>query len=76
MRVGELIETLKKHPENMRILVHGYEGGYWDAEVSEELTIHLHTNKDDLDLFGLHDDAVIQDDRDVEAILIQGRKEP
>lgn len=75
MRVRELIAALEEYPKDMRVIVKGYEGGYWDAGNLKRLKIHLHTNKKDLDLWGPHDDAAISDSRDVEALLIQGQIE-
>ena len=77
MKVRELIEALKEYPKDMRVIIKGYEGGYWDAGRLEKLKIHLFVNMNDLDLFGPHDDADMHKDRsyDVEVLLIRGQME-
>lgn len=41
MNVGELIEKLKQYPQDLRVVVHGYEGGYNDVDRFENLKIVL-----------------------------------
>jgi hypothetical protein len=41
MNVGQLIEQLKNYPQDLRVVVRGYEGGYNDVVQFENLKIVL-----------------------------------
>ena len=41
MNVGQLIEILKNYPQDLRVVVRGYEGGYNDVAIFEKLKIVL-----------------------------------
>lgn len=41
MTVAELIEKLKEYPQDLRVVVHGYEGGVNDVSHFKELEILL-----------------------------------
>ena len=36
MKIKELIEQLQKYPDNLRVLVNGYEMGYDDFEINTQ----------------------------------------
>lgn len=44
MTVAELIEKLKEYPQDLRVVVHGYEGGVNDVGYFEEMDIYLNYN--------------------------------
>lgn len=46
MTVAELIEELNKLPQDMLVLVPGYEGGYDNAEVQRNTAVLLNDNWD------------------------------
>ena len=41
MTVAELIEKLKEYPQDIRVVVRGYEDGVDDVERAEEIEIYL-----------------------------------
>ena len=41
MNVGQLIEQLKNYPQDLRVVVRGYEGGYNDVDTFENLKLVL-----------------------------------
>jgi hypothetical protein len=41
MNVGQLIEQLKNYPQDLRVVVSGYEGGYNDVDQFENIKIVL-----------------------------------
>jgi hypothetical protein len=43
--VKDLREMLEGRPDDMRIVVRGYEGGFKDIDVPEEIKIKLNVNK-------------------------------
>ena len=55
MTVQELIDKLQNHPPEMRVIIHGYEGGYHDVDHLEDTPIRL--NVHDQWYYGPHDDA-------------------
>jgi hypothetical protein len=55
MTVGELIEKLQQLDPDLYVFVHGYEGGYADASVSDIKDIALNVN--DEWYYGPHEDA-------------------
>lgn len=60
MTAGELIALLKEHPEDRRVVVQGYEGGYDDLAphqvVTLRLVLELNAGRDD-DRCGPHDEV-------------------
>lgn len=63
----ELIEALGQYPDDMRIVVWGYEGGYDDAVEIKKIPIKINANTKDY--LGKHDLAP-EDNADEYAILI------
>lgn len=62
MNVAQLIEKLKNYPQDLRVVVHGYEGGYDDVDTFENLKIVLDYNTawyygKHEDVCGIHDEA-------------------
>ena len=62
MNVGQLIEQLKNYPQDLRVVVNGYEGGYNDVDHFEKIKIVLDYNEvwyygKHEDVFGIHDEA-------------------
>jgi predicted metal-dependent TIM-barrel fold hydrolase len=47
MTIAELIEELKKYPQDTRVVVSGYEGGVDDVYYVEETEIYLKYNNAD-----------------------------
>jgi len=67
MTIKELIEKLKEYPENMRVILDGYEGGYEDIKIIRTLPIQFNVNSADWD--GPHDSCK-EDEKDETAIHI------
>jgi len=44
MTIAELIEKLKEYPQDLRVVVRGYEGGVDDVSCFEEMEIYLNYN--------------------------------
>ena len=55
MNVGQLIEKLKQYPQDLRVVVSGYEGGYNDVDNFENLKIVLDYH--DAWYYGKHESA-------------------
>ena len=55
MNVGQLIEQLKNYPQDLRVVVCGYEGGYNDVDTFENLKIVLNYHEEWY--YGKHEDA-------------------
>jgi len=55
MTVAELIEKLKEYPQDLRVVVRGYEGGINDVSHFKELEILLDYN--DAWYYGKHEEA-------------------
>jgi len=55
MNVGQLIEQLKNYPQDLRVVVRGYEGGYNDVDTFE--TLNLVLNYYDEWYYGKHEDV-------------------
>ncbi len=57
LTVGELIRLLSEYPEDLRVVVDGYEGGFDDLtnDLIQRLPIGLHVNKPKWE--GPHEDA-------------------
>jgi hypothetical protein len=73
--VAKLIQLLRPHPQDMRVVVDGYEKGYSDVKPQRiiAIPISLNVHSDDLWYYGNHDDA--REDMPAEtALLISRRK--
>jgi hypothetical protein len=58
MNVQQLIEKLKEHPPEMRVIVKGYERGYSDLESPRTKQIRLNVHNGIRNwMYGPHDDA-------------------
>jgi hypothetical protein len=55
MNVDQLIKRLQMYPQDLRVVIRGYEGGYDDINNFEQLKIVLDYN--DEWYYGKHDDA-------------------
>jgi hypothetical protein len=55
VNIGELIERLKQHPADMRVVVSGYERGVADVGTIEPTPIQL--NRNDAWYFGRHEEC-------------------
>jgi len=62
MRVRELIEALQKVPQDARVLVRGYEGGYDDIDGGDVGLFALNVNKEWY--YGNHDAIIDGRDRE------------
>ena len=60
MTVSELIAQLQQYPEDMRVIVDGYEGGYDD--IKSVHTIPIMVNVNDQSYMGSHDDPFYDDE--------------
>jgi hypothetical protein len=54
MNVGQLIEQLKTYPQDLRVVVAGYEGGYNDVDQFEKIKIVLEYHSEWY--YGKHED--------------------
>ena len=70
MTVAEMIAALNAFPQEARLIVDGYEGGYDDAQPPRECPININVNPQDY--YGDHDDAD-EEDPDEIAVLISRR---
>ena len=70
MTVEELIEELKKHPSNMRVVVQGYEDGLDDVENILRIPILLdrHTEW----YYGKHIQCLNESKKDETALVLLG----
>ena len=64
--VAKLIEALSKFPQEMRVIVSGYEGGYCDVGLPSIRSIELNVNE--AWYYGPHDDS--DEKIDEEAVFI------
>ena len=55
MNVGQLIERLKNYPQDLHVVVAGYEGGYNDVDQFEKIKIVLDYNSEWY--YGKHEDV-------------------
>lgn len=55
MTVSQLIEALKSYPQDLRVVVSGYEGGYNDVDNFQNVNIVLNYNT--AWYYGKHEDA-------------------
>lgn len=69
MKVKELIEKLKKFPDDTLVLVNGYEGGFSEIDALKSLKVKLNVNPESYN--GPHDDVA---GADTDAIVIQRRE--
>jgi hypothetical protein len=65
--IAELIEKLREFPQDARVIVNGYEGGYEDVTGVNAIPIKLNVHTEDY--YGPHDDPE-RGDADETAILI------
>jgi hypothetical protein len=76
MTVGELIEELKKLPQEMLVVVDGYEGGQEDPVIRADKRVVLGTYDEENWFFGYHKLVEESDDsydKSVPAVVI-GRR--
>lgn len=74
MTVNELIEQLKVHPGDMRVLTLGYEGGYNDAFLQTD-TVVFNANDKDKWYYGPHESArFIEGDKGMQCLIITRAK--
>lgn len=66
MTVKDLIERLKDQPDDLRVLVRGYEGGFNDIGFIEQIPIKLNANS--AWYYGKHEE-VEMDEKDEIAIV-------
>lgn len=71
MKVSELKDLLGKYPDDMTIVIDGYEGGYNDLTLTKQISILLNVYAEDY--MGQHDDAPINAPNAVQALLLTGR---
>ncbi len=55
MNVGQLIEALKDYPQDLRVVIRGYEGGYNDVDQFETMKIVIDFNEELY--YGKHEDV-------------------
>ncbi len=54
MTVKELIKLLKEYPEDRKVVVNGYEGGWIDIEKRSILKVEVALNYNTEDYYGAH----------------------
>ena len=79
MTIAELIEKLKEYPQDLRVVVSGYEAGVDDVGELEELDILLNYYDEDAWYYGRHDRVYAWSSGDknyekVPALEIRGRE--
>jgi hypothetical protein len=67
MTIAELIEELKKYPQDTRVVIRGYEGGVNDVDYVEETEIYLNYNKG-VWYYGLHETVEYSTQKDCEKV--------
>ena len=77
MNVKKLIEILEKYPNDMRVIVDGYEGGYDDITDSQILEIDVKINcQRSSVVFGKHSESRLSDNQsELERCLLISRVE-
>lgn len=70
MNVKELIEEWKKYPQDIRVIVNGYEGGYDDVESINKIKLLLNQNEEWY--YGKHESVEKEEDKvnAVDALLL------
>lgn len=66
MTIKELKEKLNSYPDNLRVLVDGYEGGF--SEISEVKKTKVRLNVHTESYYGPHDDT---ENADTEVLIIR-----
>ena len=56
MNVGELIRILQTHPQDLRVVVDGYEDGYDDLSPGQLRLVKISLNTGDREYVGKHGD--------------------
>lgn len=69
--VAELVKLLQSQPQDMRVVVNGYEGGYSDVKPLIQIPISLNVHPDDRWYYGNHDDP--RGGMPVETVLLISR---
>jgi hypothetical protein len=68
MTIDELIETFKKYPPGMQVVVKGYEDGFNDIDTIKQVSIILNANEEWW--YGAHADS--KDKPGIPALLLSG----
>jgi hypothetical protein len=76
MNVSELIQKLSQYDPNLPVVVKGYEGGYNDISILEELQIQFDVNTEDY--YGAHGDVrgKLDPDKPLHPVLYLGGLNP
>lgn len=75
MKIKELLEKLKEFPEDLEVMVHGYEGGYKNIKFLEIDNFVLNYRPKD-GYYGPHElkndtiDCLLEDKKVIKALLI------
>ena len=72
MTVAELIEHLKKHRQDLPVVVHGYEGGLWELTEERIERITMARDENSPGIFGPHERVYFDDifDKTEQALLL------
>lgn len=71
MTVKELREILASHPDDLRVMVRGYEAGLEDLLPSEVKVVHVRLNVNDSpSIYGPHEEQEDPRNADVMALLL------
>lgn len=73
MTIAELIQKLSQYDPNLPIVVKGYEGGYNDVSIIEELNLQLNVNTENW--YGAHEEireSAISDQPTSKAMRLAG----
>ena len=68
MNVNQLIKRLQMYPPDLRVVVRGYEGGYNDVDIFENLKIVLNYHEEWY--YGKHEDASTIYNEEVKANVV------
>ena len=63
MTVDELIRLLAKHPPDLRVMVQGYEDGYYDLEASCVVAGEASLNVNSAWYYGRHEQTLTSDEQ-------------
>lgn len=69
MIVSELVTKLQQLPQELRVVVDGYEGGYGDIEKEDVSEVFLKLNQNTQWYYGAHE-QVSKGEADCKAVLI------